>query len=109
MKEGSLFSTSSPVLLFVDWLVMTILTGAKLYLTVVLNSISLIISDVDNFFMCCWSSVCLLWINVYSGLCPFFHWVVWFFAVEFYALFVYLGVKPLLVASFANIVSHSVG
>ena len=40
--------------------------------------------------------------------CPFFNWVVGFFAVELYKLFVILEIKPLSVASFETIFSHSV-
>ena len=40
--------------------------------------------------------------------CPFFHWVVGFFAVELYKLFVYLEIKPFSVASFETIFSHAV-
>ena len=41
--------------------------------------------------------------------CPFFHWTVWFFVLELYELFVFFGNQALLVASFANIFSHSIG
>ena len=46
--------------------------------------------------------------NVSSGLCLFLNWVVCFFDVELYELFL-LDIIPLLVISFADIFSHSVG
>ena len=43
-------------------------------------------------------------------LCPFFNWVVGFFAVELYELFLcILEIRPLSVASFETIFSDSIG
>ena len=45
----------------------------------------------------------------FQVFCPFFNWVVGFFAVELDKLFVYSRVKSLSVASFETIFSHSLG
>ena len=61
-------------------------------------------------FLCAlWPSLYLLWRNVYLDLLPIFYWVVLFFILNCMSCLYILEINPLLVTSFANIFSHSVG
>ena len=55
-----------------------------------------------------WPSRCLLWRSIYLGFLPIFLIGLLLF-IELYELFIYLEIKPLLVISFVDIFSQSIG
>ena len=86
------YSTQPRQHLFVDLLMVAILTGVRWYLIVVLICLSLMINDVEHLFNICRLVICVSsWRRVYSGPLPIFNWVVCFLGGEFYKFFIYFG------------------